>query len=165
MKRYGYLEISNDTLRKLIKSNELRVYRDKEEAFIEQREEITHFVTLINEDGISFQIMNEPFNDDTHWEIDRISITINSNICQENLTFINSFLNPKVHLYKEIYKIGSRISENEVDYIEADSAFSIEDQDKTIFIRCYHAASLEITYANDIPKGYREIDIKKYLFN
>lgn len=166
MKRYGFLEISKDTLGKLINSKELRIYRDKKEAFIEQREEITHFVTLINENGISFLIVNEPFQeDDTHWEIDRLSITIDSDIRQGELTFIDSFLKPKVRLFQEFYEIGSRIKKNEIDNIEADTALYIEDQNTSIFICCYHAASLEVTYAEEIPDGYSEIEIKKFLFN
>lgn len=77
MKRYGFLEISKDTLGKLISSKELRFYWDKNEAFIEHKEEVTHFVILMNENGIRFRIANEPLQeDDTHWEIDRLSVTI-----------------------------------------------------------------------------------------
>ncbi|HEK9101710.1 hypothetical protein KFD70_06490 [Bacillus pfraonensis] len=164
MKRFGYLEISNDTLKKLIKSKELRIYRDKEEAFIEQREEITQFVILINENGILFRVENAPFNDedDIHWEIDRLSITVDLNTQQEELIFISKCLNPQLRLYRENYEVGSRI-QNEIDNIEADSALYIGAQDKSIFICCYNAASLEITYIDAIPDGYREIDIKKFL--
>ncbi|WP_339146215.1 MULTISPECIES: hypothetical protein [unclassified Sutcliffiella] len=165
MKRYGYLEISKDTLGKLLNSKELRMYRDKKDAFIEQRKEVTHFVILINENGISFRIDNVPLQeDDTHWEIDRLSVNIDSDTRQEELTFIDSFLKPQIRLYREIYEIGSRIHKNEIDNIEADSAIFIQDQNKSVFIRCYDAASLEVTYAEKIPDDYREIDIKK-LFN
>jgi hypothetical protein len=65
-------------------------------------------------------------------------------------------------LYRESYEIGYRINKNEIDNIEADSAIYIQDQNKSIFIRCYNAASLEVTYAEEIPDDYREIEIKKF---
>lgn len=164
MKRYGFIELSRETFNELVSSKEISVYKDKGRTFIEQREEITQFVILINENGKSFIILNEPFNDNTHWEIDRLSITSDTETEQTELTFVYKFLQPKMTFYREFYEVGSRVNDNEIDNVEADTALLIEDKNDSLFINCYDAASLELNYTREISGEYIEIDMKKFLF-
>jgi hypothetical protein len=162
LRKCGYIEVTKDTLQKLLNSKELKVYyRD---TFLKNNDcIITFFVILVNEKGERFLVMNNPFDDGTCWEIDRLAISMDSDYENKKLQLMGNFNNPKLKFYREYYQISSRIYKGKIDNVEADIAFTIEDSNQLLLVICSDGALLELRQnTNHLLDDLHEIDIRTF---
>jgi hypothetical protein len=167
LKRYGYLNANKSTLHMLIESEEIKLYHDTNIHQENEVNDISAFsLKLVNEKGEAFTVLNIPLDDGTCYEIDRIEIIGDSSDEDDNGYLMHIFIKPTFKFYREHYQIGSRLNKGEVDNVEADVCFTIEDHKLLLLIICSDGASLRVKRNNiDELKGLQEVEINSFLLS
>jgi hypothetical protein len=79
---------------------------------------------------------------------------------------MHTFINPTFKFYREYYQIGSRLNKDDVDYVEADVCFTIEDRKLLLLIICSEGASVRVKKNNlDELESLQEVDIRSFLLS